>query len=65
MGSTTFRTTSRALGSVVLGFYGGWGVQRARILWGMGASEHVTSTSRLLIYDAVELMVVCSHDVRA
>ena len=62
MGSATFRMTLRALGSVVLGFYGGWGVQRARILWGMGASEHVT---RLLIYAAVELMVVCSHDVRA
>ena len=65
MGSTTFRMTLRALGSVVLGFYGGWGVQRAMILWGMGASGHVTSTSRLLIYDAIELMVVCSHDVRA
>ena len=44
---------------------GDGGFNALGFFWGMGAREHVTSKSRLLIYDAVELMVVCSHDVRA
>ena len=36
MGSTTFPTTSRALGSVVLGFYGGWGFDAPGFYGGWG-----------------------------